>query len=225
MSTLTFAFLALSILGDGPVPYADMTLVPARITGIDTENFVVTVKQGRKEIEVSYGDALFYRHEVEKLSDIPEGTLMTTFARITKMTRTIDYLEQLVLLVAGPYHRSKYPESNREKPHWNSGPLQITDEGRTFWIQKMILHCGSDRQVCVVKDSRIEHFYEEKKGKIVGKPMFMVGRTGEKTVEGKKEPTFELLWMILPTKEIPKKEYEYILAPWRLDQEKHAGKR
>ena len=200
-------------------------LWPATITAVDEEKFLLTVKSKGKTVEVYYGKAMREKHSVKKLVDLKDGVPMTAFGRVTHMTSTRDYLEQLVVMVAGYFTPPEYRVASIQKAHWQKGPLRFRDEKNTMMLGDYYLHCGKSRPVCVINAAKITDYYETKNGKIKGKKIFLVGIPKTEKVDGKKVTKFDARRIILPTKGIPKKEYGYILEPWRLNDEQRKGKR
>jgi hypothetical protein len=214
------------LLAQSPLEKPKEVLLSGRITAVDEKNSEITFKAGSKVLTVRYSMARLVRHEMKPLSEVPAGTTMHAFARRTRMTTHLYYLEQFVLLVAGPFEHSPYLEPNEEKPHWETGVLAFTDDGNTMWIGEDRLHCGKDRPVCVIHPATIADFYElDKKGRIQGKAMhiraaYFATKTADKTPE-----LYIATRLILPTTGIPRSEYGYILEPGKLNEEQAAGKR
>lgn len=222
------AFLALAVWLLPPA--ADLVpktiLLEGRITAIDEEKKVVTFKAGSKSIEIDYTEARGHQHAVEPLSAIPAGSTMHAFARRTLMSRDLYYLEQFVVLVAGPLQYPPYEERNPEKPHWETGFLRISEDKNTMWIEDARLHCGKERPTCVIRAAKLNDFYElDKKGRIVGKPIFIRGSMKTEMKDGKAVERFIASHLILPATGLPKAEYNYILRPELLNEEQAAGKR
>lgn len=210
------------------VEVIEPTLVVGKIVSIDPKKFELELKVKGKTITVSYGRSKFYKHSVKKLSELPNGTPMHAFARKIRMTRSRIYLEQFVVLAAGQFTPVPYPETDPNKPHWNSGQLYWDAAGKVPYIDSLALHCGPEREVCLVEDARLQDMYEKNdKGEIKGKKIYvrLVGARSKVKVDGKKLEHFSALEVILPTRGIDRKEYGYLLDSQRLVKEKRAGKR
>lgn len=209
-------------------PKPPPALLQGKIVSVDEANQTLVFKVKSKRFVVSYRSIPIYQHAAKKFHEIPAGTPMHAFGKETRLKQNSVYLEQLVVLVAGPYNPPPFPETSSEKPHWTKGPLGWDRKKTVARVGEFPLQSGRDRVVCLVSAAKLQDLYRvDKRGRLKGHTIFIRGfmQKDEVEVDGKKAKTLTALEIIRPTTGIDRREYNYLLNPYLFLEEKRAGKR
>lgn len=183
---------------------------------IQEEDGKTVFKAGSRKIEVDLSKVRLQKHSVKKLAELRPGTDMTLFAKFTPWSDGDEY-ERMACLIAGTHYVPKHEPNSANMPTWYRGPLSFNSNQTVAYVNSATLPTGVDRAVCMIEPARVGEFYLTKKsGKKVAKVAYVRGYYTVKKDGKKKKKVFVPIVFTLPTRGIPKKEYQYILDPAKM---------